>query len=274
MKITVLMENTTMLPDLSVKHGLSLFIETNQFKILFDTGPNADFLQNAKKLKVNIEDVDIMVLSHGHYDHGGGIKAFLESNKKAKIYANKKVFGDYYSEVEQGVRKYIGLDKNLQKQNRFIYGDGDREIKEGILLFDHIPQKDYCSKANSILYKEEANNYINDNFLHEQNLVIKENKKNILIAGCAHSGIVNIINAIEERMGEKLDYVIGGFHLYSKIQKYCETKEYLNKLAKRLLETNIIFYTCHCTGTEQFQLLKEIMKDRIFYLSTGEKKEF
>ena len=93
MKITCLAENTTSRPDIEAEHGLSLYIETNGKKILFDMGQGELFIRNAKRLGIDLSDVDIAVISHGHYDHGGGLRSFLEINKKAPVYISEHAFG-------------------------------------------------------------------------------------------------------------------------------------------------------------------------------------
>ena len=100
MKITVLMENTAAREELSAAHGLSLYIETPKHRILMDMGPNDDYLENAEKLGIDLTQVDLAILSHGHYDHGGGLKAFCALNDQAKIYVRENAFGNYWSLVD------------------------------------------------------------------------------------------------------------------------------------------------------------------------------
>ena len=112
--------------------------------------------------------------------------------------------------------------------------------------------------------------YYKDDFTHEQSLLIRENDKYILIAGCAHKGIVNIIDKAEEIMDSNLSTVIGGFHLFNPVNKKNESLEFISNIAKNLSNKNTIFYTCHCTGNKAFYILKENLKDKIMYLSTGQ----
>ena len=113
MKIVTLLENTACDAGLCAAHGLSLYIETPKHKILFDMGPDARFLDNAKKLGVDLSAVDIAVLSHGHYDHGGGLRAFCEINSQADIFIHTDAFGDFYAVEEGKEPRYIGLDPEL-----------------------------------------------------------------------------------------------------------------------------------------------------------------
>lgn len=129
MKITSLTENTckTGLPS---EHGLSLYIETEEHTILFDMGQTDLFARNAEQLGADLEKVDIAVLSHGHYDHGGGLKKFLELNHTAPVYLSRYAFEPHYN----GTEKYIGLDPSLAENRRLIFTDKVTETGEGIRL--------------------------------------------------------------------------------------------------------------------------------------------
>ena len=128
MKITALVENTCESGKYSVEHGLSLYIETDKHKILFDMGQTELFCENAKKLGVDLGKVDFAVLSHGHYDHGGGLAKFMEINKKAPIYIHEKAFGEHYN----GTEKYIGLDT---KRRFGFFNDVDLSFGWGESIF-------------------------------------------------------------------------------------------------------------------------------------------
>ena len=116
MEITVLLENTTTKEGMETEHGLSLYIKSQGMNILFDMGQTDMFLRNAEKLGIDIADADIAILSHGHYDHGGGLCTFLERNKKAPVYINRNAFIPHFN----GTEKYIGLDKALCQSKRLL----------------------------------------------------------------------------------------------------------------------------------------------------------
>lgn len=127
MRITALTENTSKNGLLS-EHGLSLYIETENRKILFDTGQSDLFSKNAETLGIDLSEVDLAVLSHGHYDHGGGLKKFLELNNTAKVYMNKHAFEPHYN----GTEKYIGLDVCLKNNERIVFTDEVYNIEKEI----------------------------------------------------------------------------------------------------------------------------------------------
>lgn len=252
MKITVLTENTACRQNVSPQHGLSLWIETGDHRILFDMGQDDTFFQNAGKLGIDIREADIAVLSHGHYDHGGGLETFLRSNTGASIYVHEQAFGEYYN----GTEKYIGLDQSLIPNTRLIMTGGTQKLSDNLLLTDCNDLTWACNSWG--LKRKEGEKLSADSFLHEQYLEITEGGKRILISGCSHKGIVNIAGYFRP------DVLIGGFHL-NKLEDGNELKT----IAEALLSGDTIYYTGHCTGEKQFAQLKEIMGDRLHRLSTG-----
>ncbi len=257
MEITVLLENNAINEKFEAEHGLSLYIRACGKNILFDMGQTDMFVRNAEKSGTDLSDVDIAVLSHGHYDHGGGLAAFLKLNKKAPIYINEHAFMPHFN----GTGKYIGLDQTLKGSPEIIFTHSEVSICKGITLYPAAVDvtKKFSSAGLTVLDKGE---FRPEDFRHEQYLEICENGKKFLFSGCSHRGITNIVKTFNP------DVIIGGFH-FSKLlldEKLVEYAEYLDSF-----ETE--YYTCHCTGLEQFEFLSKRMK-RLRCLKCGEKIEF
>ncbi len=255
MKITALVENISLNDEIKSEHGLSLYIETEEKKILFDMGQTNLFAENAEKLKIDLTQVDLAILSHGHYDHGGGMKRFLEINQTASVYVNGNAFGQYYN----GPEKYIGLDQRLVNETRIRWTEDEYMLSDTMELLTYNQEKAEHPNYGQGLLQKKADCFWSDTFRHEQYLLIKENGKRILVSGCSHKGIVNLA------LWARPDVVIGGFHL-----KKVEDELELMMLGQTLKKMNIMFYTCHCTGEWQFEQLKKVMGSQLQYLHCGE----
>ena len=274
MLVKVLLENKTSSPDLGCEHGLSLYIETQKHKILFDMGASTIFLENAKKMGIDLNLVDIGILSHGHYDHGSGLMSFMELNKNADIYIHEKAGEEHFARRSNDKIDEIGIPSQVMQESKVICTKGDWKVAEGILLFSTVTKKQLCSKANDVLLMKQDGQYVKDTFEHEQNLLLTENGKNILITGCAHGGIVNIVDRAMELAGAPLDVVMGGFHLSNPKAGQCESEEIITGVAEYLNSYKTKYYTFHCTGLEAYNKLKLIMGDKIAYLATGDEVVF
>lgn len=254
MRITALIENTSVHPKCGAEHGLSLYVETGGRKILFDMGQSELLLSNAQALGVELSRVDIAVLSHGHYDHGGGLSAFLRVNRHAPVFLSGLAFGDHYN----GFEKYIGLDQRLREEPRLVFVNGDRQIGEGLTLSCARAEDRADLRGSAGLNLRTEEGWRQDPFLHEQYLLVEEAGRRILFSGCSHRGILEIVDRFRP------DVLIGGFHL-SKMP----TDEALSELGQRLNAYPTVYYTCHCTGEAQFAHLKGEIQ-QLHYLSCGE----
>lgn len=270
MKVTILLENTVCRGDLLCEHGLSMHIETPKHRVLFDMGPNAMYLENAEKLGVDVSAVDTAVLSHAHDDHSGGLELFCKRNDHAPVYLQKEVWGEYYVVTPKKIG-YIGLDKALHRyESRFRYVEGVTVIDEELQIFSGIPTKDYWSHANDTLRRREGEEYPRDEFRHEQNLIVTAGGRTALFAGCAHSGIVNILRRCEDILGRAPDAVFAGFHLFNPSLNAPEPRELADAVAEELKQrTNTRYFTGHCTGAAAYGWMKEILGDRLQYMSGG-----
>ena len=270
MKLIVLSENSSVSDTLEHEHGLSIYIETAEHRILFDTGAGSVFRRNAEKLGIDLATVDLLVISHGHYDHGGGLRTFLEVNSHAKIFLHKQAFEAHYSKQTEGA-VHIGLDQTLLPNERFVFCGDQAVIDENIEVFSRVKSKRFFPSCNATLLMKHGDDFVPDDFAHEQNLVIRSSGKTMLIAGCAHKGIVNIVDACKDRLGQYPDYVVSGFHLSGSRGNQSETQDVVDAIGESLASTPSQYFTCHCTGIESFQRLKRILGEKIHYLSTGDR---
>ncbi len=252
MRTISLIENTAGCENIKCEHGLSLYIEAAGKRILFDMGQTDGFVLNAEKLGVDLASVDIAILSHGHYDHGGGLKRFLEINKSAPVFISKNATLPYYN----GDR-YIGLDPDSLVTNRLIFTDGEYKISDGLWLMTlNAPPAD--SGKMGVRIGEEI---LPDNFDHEQYLLIREGGRRVLVSGCSHKGILQILEHFRP------DVFIGGMHLMN-----MPLDARLEDGAKKINGLGCKIYTCHCTGVEQFEFIEKYIKG-IEYLSSGDSVE-
>ncbi len=266
MKIICLSENTEGLSGCDAEHGLCLYIETRKHKLLLDTGASDLFSVNADKLGIDLTAVDTVVLSHGHYDHSGGILTFSKINPNAKIDIRRNAGGDFYHD-----ERYIGIDKEILDLPQIVFTDEYLEIDDELTLFSGITGRKYFSKSNLALTERTENGEIQDSFSHEQCLVISENDKKILVSGCAHNGILNILDKYYELFGNNPDIVITGFHMMKKTDYTKEETEIITNTAKELMKTKISFYSGHCTGIPAFNMMKKIMGDKLTAIHSGDK---
>lgn len=261
MKMTVLTENTACRADLKAVHGLSLLLETGESCILLDTGPGDEFAENAKRMGIDLNRAELCVISHGHNDHGGGIARFLRENDHALVFLAEGAFGRYFAGEEA-----IGPDPALETHPRIHITKTTEELSAQVTVFSKVPGDTLVPKANAGLLEGNAP----DSFLHEQDMLVSEGDRLYLFGGCAHRGIVNILEQAREIAGRYPDVVVSGLHLAAGGTGKCMADEaYLDKLSAKLLETGAKFYSCHCTGPVALEKLKARMGDRLEAISTG-----
>jgi len=261
MKIVTLIENLVYQQGLYAEHGLSIYIETENSKILFDTGQSGSFLQNANKMGVLIEEIDSLVLSHGHYDHTGGLYPFLEKNKKARVYAKKDIFTPKYRSHD----RFIGtLSRNELLMDRLQFVDKITEIAENVFIMPDIDlynSADTHFKGLNIKMGEE---FFPDEFEDELFLAIMQNEQINIVTACSHRGITNICTTTTEHFKLPVGLILGGFHMKDcTIEQYVEITHYL-----RLLQPKSIG-VCHCTGVEKYSEMFNECEAHLFYNYTG-----
>lgn len=273
MKVVTLLENQAASDSLCAAHGLSLYIETPKHKILFDMGPGGGFIENARTLGVDLAAVDIAFLSHGHFDHGGGIAAFLAINDTAKLYIHKEAFGEHVALEAEGER-YIGIDGSLRGRDRIILTEDTLRIDDELLLFSDVPRDFDVGTASGRLYRRGPEGLERDGFVHEQDLLITAEGKTVLVSGCSHRGIVNILQRAREIAAGEVDAMIGGFHLFQLGEGDSAADRLIERLGTALLAGETAYYTGHCTGDYAYEKLKLILGDRLHRVMGGTELEF
>lgn len=273
MRIINLVENELGETGCEAAHGLSFYVETENHKLLFDTSPSDVVLRNAQKLGVDLTAVDTVILSHGHYDHSGGILSFVEVNPRAKIYMQHNAGGDYYAyDGEDKGFRYIGIDKKILSSPQVQLLEGDTKLDDELQLFTVDKRAFPLPSTNKRLRELRGIEYKQDEFKHEQNLLLTADGKKILFCGCAHNGILNVMETLERKFGKELlpDLVIGGFHLMKRTEfSETDTAE-VTEIANRLKDYKAHFATCHCTGFPVFNQMKEIMGEQLSYVHSGD----
>ena len=258
MRLHTLIENTSARDDLAAEHGLSLMIETAHHRILFDAGQSGAFADNGSKMGIDLATVDFAVLSHGHYDHGGGMGRFLEANGHAPVYVNQNAFGQHHN----AAGKYIGLDNALRDSGRLILTGDELEVAPGVTLLTCNDRPTRFPINSFGLTRTEDGQRRPDAFRHEQYLLIMEDGVRYVFSGCSHKGVLNILHWLRP------DVLVGGFH-FRDLDPEGAGREALENAARILERSGAVFYTGHCTGSAQFDFLKARLGDRLQSLSAG-----
>ncbi len=277
MKITTLIENRESVnePGLSSEWGLSLCVEFNKQSILFDTGASGAFANNAKHLSIKVESIDVAVLSHHHFDHGGGLKRFFELNSTAKVYLADAPDGECFVEIMGFLKKYIGLDRAIMEHHRkrFEFIGKPTEILPDVFIFPKIINTYPKPLGNKQLYLKTEGRLLLDEFSHEIVMAVKENGKLVIFTGCSHNGILNMIDTVaREFKGVPIKAVVGGFHLVASppFNFMAGKRKDVENIGRSVLNYPVeVAYTGHCTGKKAFDVLKPVMGDRIKYMHTG-----
>jgi 7,8-dihydropterin-6-yl-methyl-4-(beta-D-ribofuranosyl)aminobenzene 5'-phosphate synthase len=264
--ITILIENTTHKASLKTEHGLSFWIEYGEKKVLFDTGQTESILYNAKILHIDLAKTDAILLSHGHYDHTGGLPAVLGIASKAKIYLHPAATEPKFSQKVSQV-KYIGMPDSAKKaiQDRhIIWTSAPAQIFAGVSLTGQVLRlNDYEDVGGAFFADEDCQK--SDELLDDQALFIESSKGLVVVLGCAHSGVVNTLDYISSLTGRNSIYaVIGGMHLLHANHKRIANT--INAFQKYEVQKIV---PLHCTGRKATMNLKNAFGNRCSFLSTG-----
>ena len=278
MKATVLVDNIKGC-GLNGEWGLCVYIEYEDKVVLLDTGASELFVKNAKQLGLDLKKVDFGVLSHAHFDHADGMKAFFAVNERAPFYLQKDAKENCYEKFWI-FSKYIGIPRGILEEDkeRITFAEGKYQVCQGVWLLPHTTSGlEAIGKRNHMYLRTDvrencrgSQKWRPDDFSHEQSLVFETEDGLVIFNSCSHGGADNIINEVKEAFpGEKIKAIIGGFHLYTR--KADEVRE----LARSIRDTGIQqVYTGHCTGDKAFDVLKDELGEMVHQLSCGLVIEF
>lgn len=264
--ITILVENTAHNDSLKAEHGLSFWIKYGDKKVLFDTGQSESISYNAKVLDIDIAKTNVIILSHGHYDHTGGLHAVLGITSKAKIYLHPAATESKFSR-KNSKAKYIGVPDSAKKaiqDSTIIWTATPAKIFPGMLVTGQVPRMNDYENVGGLFFADE-NCRKPDKLLDDQALFIESSKGLIVIFGCGHSGVVNTLDYVSQLTGYKKIYaVIGGMHLLNansiRIAKTIEAfKQYQVQKIVPL----------HCTGQKAMGSFKKVFGDKCLFSGVG-----
>lgn len=271
-KLVVLSDNLKGNEALLCEHGLCAFLDTGKYKILLDTGASDQFIVNADRLGIDLKTVDYAFVSHGHRDHMGGLTSFLELNSNAMVLMSSETMKQKFYSIRSGTHRDISIAFDWDKyQDRFRYIDTYTTLNEEITVFPCNCRDFAMPKANRMLYSDSGGGLQPDDFSHELVFCVGTTNS-VLYTGCAHKGLLNILQSFSQITGTKPGVVFGGFHLLDgQTDQLFETEEDVLQIGEFLQKNfpNTAFLTGHCTGSQAYKILKKQLNRHIDLFHTG-----
>ena len=270
LSITTLSENTAGIDGLLGEWGLSFLVESDEAKILFDTGQSVSTVHNAEQMGVDLTKVDKIVLSHGHFDHTGGLLLVLgKMGKEVEIIAHPDIWQAKYAVSESGESRYIGIPfSRPELENlgaRFKLTAEPVTISDSITTSGEVPRVTDYEDIESFLVVKNNENFEPDIFRDDQALFIKTPAGLVVVLGCAHRGIINTIYHAQKLSGVKqIDTVVGGCHLLNASEeRIWQTIAAIKELGVKRLGV------CHCTGLAASAIMAQEFGEGFFFNNAG-----
>lgn len=281
MRITTLVENRPSPDDpaLQAEWGLSQHVEIGGHRLLLDMGASDAFACNAPLLGVDIASVDAAVLSHQHYDHGGGLRRFFELNDHAPVYLAPAPAGEPVGRMPGPIDKPAGLDQQLmaEHESRLRVVRARTEVLPGVFVLPDIGGQHRRPLGNQMLFVRTGSELAPDDFRHEVVVALEERGSLVVLTGCSHNGVLNMIEKVRREFpGLPLKAVVGGLHLVGlpPLDRPLDPESDIEALGRQLLEFGVEnTWTGHCTCNRAFDVLRETMGQRLQQLRTGTRIE-
>ncbi len=276
MRITIISENTVGRRIGLGEHGFSAFIETAGANYLFDTGSGHSVVKNSLELHKDLRSIKKIFLSHGHFDHTGGLPEVLKLKGRVDVHAHPGIFLDRIHlarENKTETTQFVGIPykrRYLESLGaNFIFNKDFVEVEKGVFLTGEVPRNSPFEKPDPMLFAEIDGKMALDVFADDQSLILNTRKGLVLVLGCAHSGMINIVNHVIQKTGKKKFYaILGGTHLDFL------TPEQMKASVKALEKVEVEkIGVCHCTGMRAAFRLQQKFGDRFFYGHVGSSLE-
>ncbi|MEN6549491.1 MAG: MBL fold metallo-hydrolase [Armatimonadia bacterium] len=269
MRITILKENQATRLGLLPGHGLAMLVETADTRVLLDTGPDDTILVNAAALGVPLTPLDAIVLSHGHYDHTGGLAAVLQVAGPVRVLAQPGVFGQTFSGREPGELRAIGMPLQREAYEtlgaRFELDELPVELGAVLMTTGHIPPLPLHPQRRVGLWRSREGVPYPDDFRDDCSLVARLRRGSAVITGCAHAGLLNILCKAQTIVPDRLPrIVLGGLHLGKAVDE--EVREIASEAYSLGVRTLL---PCHCTGERAVEVLQECFAGKVIPVGTG-----
>lgn len=271
-EITVLIEDKKDgASTLHAEKGLSLLVRNESGVALFDMGQSGRFIDNAERLGIDIKDIEVAVISHGHFDHSGGLSRFLKENSKATVYMKEAALEPKYANF-YGLKKYVGIsDEAGRHRDRIKLVNGVTEVIPGMFLVANINRMNPLASNNSIMLVKRDGKMAQDTFEDELFLVVNDEDGLVVVTGCSHTGAKNMIRTARLLFdGKNVKALVGGLHMSPGFPAASLSKDDVELMAERLYSEAVEkVYAGHCTGERGIEQMRPVLGDAVKGFHTG-----